>query len=272
MTFAPNGLLTLTTDFGMADGYVGAMKGAALSVAPALRLCDLAHGLPPQDVARAAATARAACPRFPAGTTHLVVVDPGVGTSRAAIVVLAGGHAFVGPDNGVLHPVAVALGGAVAARRIEAHRYVAPAPSATFHGRDVFAPTAAALASALLTFAAVGPPWAMRDLAAPRPRPEGEGLRGQIVTADRFGNLVSNISLEDLRALASPSRLRVVVGALDLPIVGTYGDVVAGAPLALVGSDGLLEIAVREGSALVSLALGPGSPVLVCVSGPSAGS
>ncbi|TNF36216.1 MAG: hypothetical protein EP329_05440, partial [Deltaproteobacteria bacterium] len=145
----PNGIVTLTSDFGTADGYVGAMKGVMTRIGPALRLHDIAHDVPAQDVSHGAGTLATASRWFPTGTVHLAVVDPGVGTDRAPVVVLAGGHAFVGPDNGLLVEAARVTArasrpegpaGPVSAWRIAAHPHLLPNRSSTFHGRDVFAP------------------------------------------------------------------------------------------------------------------------------------
>lgn len=266
--FEPNGFLTLTSDFGTSDGYVGAMKGVMLSISTAIRLHDVAHDVPPQDLVRGAATLASACPRFPPGTVHLAVVDPGVGTTRAAVVVVAGGHAFVAPDNGLVHEAVAALvaaGTKPTAYRIASHPYLAPAPSRTFHGRDVFAPTAAALAAGLVAPDAVGPevPIALAP-PAPEPAPVGGCLGATIVREDRFGNLVTNITAWHLSAWAGerPIVVRLPEGGV-LPLVRTFGDVPQGEALAFINSDDRLEIAVRDGSAGARLGLSRGSRVAV---------
>ncbi len=262
MSFQSNGLLTLTTDFGLRDGYVGAIKGAALSVAAEVRLVDIAHALPPQDVLHAARVVAAAAPRFPAGTVHVVVIDPGVGTARAPVALTAGGHAFVGPDNGLFSLAVEALGGVTACHRIGAHAYAAERPSATFHGRDLFAPTGAALAVGLLEVGDVGPPCQPTLVTAEAPTKVEDGqVAGRVVLVDRFGNLVTNIRSEELNALGDA--LVVSAGATVVGLSRTYGDVAVGEPVALVGSEGWLEIAVRDGSALDVLALGKGTTVVV---------
>lgn len=260
----PNGIVTLTTDFGTADAYVGAMKGVMLRVAPELHLHDLSHQIPPQDVAHGARLLRGACPWFPSGTVHLAVVDPGVGTDRPPVVVIAGGHAFVGPDNGLFSEVAAILGGGKA-RRIETTPALAPflppRISATFHGRDLFAPTAAALASGSLGFNAIG---AVHDLRAGAVRPErsreGDRLLGQVTHYDHFGNAVTDLSAAELGA----PPLRVILpDGTALPLSRTYGDVANGTTLALIGSEGFLEIAVAGGSARGAHGLAPGATVRV---------
>jgi len=261
MSFEPNGLLTLTSDFGQRDGYVGAMKGAALSVAPEVRLVDIAHDLPAQDVTHAARVLAASAPRFPRGTVHVAVVDPGVGTRRAPIAILAGGHAFVGPDNGLFSLAVEHLGGAAACHSIGAHAHVSPTPSPTFHGRDIFSPTGAALAAGLLQLDSLGPAHVPSLVRAERPSTgTPDRVEGQVVLVDRFGNLVTNIRVEDLAAHGAGGE--VVIGALTLPLSETYATVPVGDPVAVVGSEGWLEIAVRDGSALDVLGLGTGSPVI----------
>jgi len=264
--FVPNGIVTLTTDFGTSDGYVGAMKGVVLRHAPGLALLDIAHGIEPQNVSHGAAVLRAACPEFPAGTVHLCVVDPGVGTARAPMVVLAGGHAFVGPDNGLTALASAALGGVVEARRIDATGALASVlprvPSNTFHGRDVFAPTAAALASGHVAPADVGPPLDPTPLPQEPPVREADAVRGHVAYVDRFGNAVTNVSAEDLSSLDPDGRSAEAAGR-SIDLVATYGDVEEGRPCALVGSEGFLEIAIRAGNAAASLGLTTGSPVRI---------
>ena len=250
------GLLTLLSDFGTRDGYVGAMKGAALAIDPTLRLVDLAHDVPAQQVRAGAHALAAAAPWFPDGTTHLAVVDPGVGTPRAPIAVAAGGHLLVAPDNGLLELAGEALGGITEARVIGDHAYRAAAgvTSTTFHGRDVFAPTAAALASGRLSLDQVGP---ALDPATLVQLPETAPDEVQLV--DHFGNCVTGLDRAALAA-AGARAVRLPGGRL-VPIVQTYGDVARGAPLALVGSTGRLEVAVRDGSAAAELGLALGARV-----------
>ncbi len=265
--FSPCGLITLTTDFGPSDGYVGAMKGVILTRAPQIQIHDIAHAIAPQNVAHGAAALRTAAPWFPIGTVHVGVVDPGVGTARAGLLVLAGGHAFVGPDNGLFVPVADVLGGPDEVRRLDTAGALAsvvpPRLSATFHGRDVFAPTAAALADGSITPMEVGPP---HELAALEALPAvgdrtATGI-GQITHVDHFGNAITNIGAEELSG-PSDSPARVEVAGHTLEVVRTYGEVGEGSFCALVGSEGFLEIAVRGGSAAKALGIGPGTVVRV---------
>jgi len=243
-------IITLLTDFGTADGYVGEMKGVLLSRAPDLQLVDISHEIPPQDVERARLTVARVWRRFPEGTVHLVVVDPGVGSSRAALAVQSEGRYLVGPDNGVLSPALLAAN----ARAIEL-----PLPataSATFHGRDVFAPAAAALALGeridALGREAARP--IIRRTPEPVRRPDG-GIEGEIITVDRFGNAVTN--LVGLRGGT------ISAGGRTLAVRHTYSEVSDGDPVAVVGSTGFIEIAVRNGSAAEILGLGRGERVIL---------
>ena len=263
-SFSPSGIVSLTTDFGQQDGYVGAMKGVLLRIDRSLSLVDVAHDVSPQSVPQGAAAMAGACPWFPRGTVHVGVVDPGVGTARAGIVVLAGGHAFVGPDNGLFTAAAARLGGIQATYRIDGEErlsaFVSSQPSSTFHGRDLFAPTAGALATGQLTPAEIGPVHTPITIEAEPPRSDPDGLHGRITHVDRFGNAVSNIKAAHLSGEPT-SGCRVRVGSRDLPLVRTYGEVETGEACALFGSDGHLEIAVRDGDAAAHLELAVGTPI-----------
>jgi S-adenosylmethionine hydrolase len=242
-------IITLTTDFGTADGYVGAMKGviARLAGSPAPAIVDLAHDIPPGDIAHAAWVVATSTPEFPLGSIHVVVIDPGVGGARRVVVVRAAGRWYVGPDNGVFAYVAER---ATEAYAIENERFRAERVSRTFHGRDVFASTAAAIASGE-DAAAAGP---RIELAGRLPwGPRQPGL-GRVVHVDRFGNLISDLpEAEAGRA--------VTISGSTLPLVGTYSDVASGDLLAYIGSAGTVEIAVRDGRADRRLALARGALV-----------
>jgi len=241
-------IVTLTTDFGDRDGYVGAMKGVLLTRAPGVTLVDITHGVPPHDVVAAANALVDAAPHFPPGTVHLAVVDPGVGGARAAVVVAAGGHLFVGPDNGIFSLVAPRP---EAVHAIAQPEFRAAAVAATFHGRDLFAPAAARLALGAPAHAA-GPPVELRgrlDL------PPGES---RVVHIDRFGNLVTDIAGD----LPAATGFRIA-GQAIAGISQTYESVAPGELCAYVGSRGTIEIAVREGSAAARLGAARGSPVEV---------
>jgi S-adenosyl-L-methionine hydrolase (adenosine-forming) len=243
-------LITLLTDFGTADGYVGELKGVLATGAPEAEIVDIAHDLPPQDVETARLVVARYWRRFPQSTVHLIVVDPGVGTSRAAIAVASADRYLVGPDNGVLSPALLAPGARAVAVTTPAHA------SATFHGRDVFAPVAAALVRGvpLMELGAAYPSPTIRR--TPEPIRRGDGaLVGEIIAIDHFGNAITNcVGLHGGR---------VEVAGLVLPLVRTYGDATPGEVVALVGSSGLVEIAERNGSAAQRLKLQRGAPVVL---------
>jgi S-adenosylmethionine hydrolase len=252
------GLVTLTTDFGTQDGYVGAMKGVILSLSPYARIVDLTHAIPPQDVSAAAFALAQAAPYFPEGTVHVVVVDPGVGGDRHGVVVDDGRQRFVGPDNGVFE-LAVPL--PRAAYEITAPGFRRGTVAATFHGRDVFAPAAGRLSAGAQPEGAGALVELVGTLAAKKLHitKDGSHITGHVVHVDHFGNLIT-----DIPAARLPERARVRVGKLVLTrIVRTYADVPPGKPLAYVGSAATLELAVREGSAAKKLGMKMGSPVVV---------
>jgi S-adenosylmethionine hydrolase len=267
-TFTPNGIVTFTTDFGTRDAYVGAMKGVVLTIAPQLRIHDVAHDVEPQNVAHGGTVLRGACPWFPAGTVHLAVIDPGVGTARAPVVVLAGGHAFVGPDNGLFAAVAARLGGAHAAYRIDPTgvlaRHLPARPATTFAGRDLFAPVAALLAAGVIEPQAVGAAHVLTPPPAPAAaQRSGDAIAGELAYHDHFGNAITTITVEDVHTLGDG---RLVVRLPDeqrIAVHATYGDAAPGALLALIGSEGFVEIAVRDGSAQTRLGLAIGTTIRV---------
>jgi S-adenosylmethionine hydrolase len=242
-------VITLLTDFGTADGYVGEMKGVLLAGAPDATLVDITHEIPAQDVEAARLTLARVWRRFPAGTVHLVVVDPGVGTDRAALAVASDERFLVGPDNGVLSPALLITGSRVV-------RLDTPAnASSTFHGRDVFAPAAARLAAGVAIETLGSPVSQPRVRRTPEPRRTGDGaLLGEVISIDRFGNAITN--LVGMRTGA------VETAGLSLPLRRTYGEAPVGGPVAIVGSSGLIEIAVRDGNAARVLHLTRGTAVL----------
>ncbi len=257
----PSGIVTLLTDFGLDDPYVGIVKAVILGINPAARLVDLTHTIPPQDVLRGALALGAAYRFFPRGTVHLAVVDPGVGGSRRPLAVVADGHYFVGPDNGLLSPVLDAPG-TVAVALANAGYYRAPGAvvSRTFHARDIFAP-AAAHCSLGVPLARFGPP--VRRLVRlewPRPRRVGRRVVGQVLLADRFGNLLTNLAEADLPAPPGDCVLEAGGRRID-GIVGRYADRPVGALGAVVDSSGRVEVFVREDSARDRLGIAPGAAV-----------
>lgn len=260
---APSGIITLLSDFGLRDAFVGIMKGVALGVCPSARLVDLTHAVPPQAVSLGALLLRSAVPYFPAGTVHLAVVDPGVGSARDAVVVTTARGFLVGPDNGLLAPAAALLR-AQAIHRLTPTAYVPRPVSATFHGRDVFAPAAAHLAAGISPEALGEPVASLAPLALAEATVDATGgVRGEVVYVDHFGNLVTNIPAPALRAFRD-SAVSVRIGGMSVaPLHRTYADVAPGALLALIDSWDVLEIAVRDGSAAQILRAGIGAPVHV---------
>ena len=251
----PCGVVTLLTDFGLDDAYVGAVKGVVLGINPRARLVDLTHAVPPQDVRRAALLLEGAWRFFPRGTVHLAVVDPGVGGARRPIAVAAGGHYFVGPDNGLLG-FCFDLPGARGVV-LTAARYHRPPVSRTFHGRDVFAPVAAHCSRGV-RLSAFGPP--LRHpvhLARSEPRHRGRRVVGEVLLVDRFGNLLTSLRGRDLPGPADRGILRVA-GARIRGLAGTYAERPRGALGAVIDSSGRVEVFVREGSARRRLGAGAG--------------
>jgi hypothetical protein len=243
-------IITLTTDFGTVDGYVGEMKGILLSSGADVSVVDITHDIPPQDVERGRLTLARLWRRYPAGTIHVVVVDPGVGSSRRGLAIESDERFLIGPDNGVLSPALVVRG----ARVVELP--VSPTASRTFHGRDVFAPAAVAIARGEpldQLGRAVDDPIIHRTPEATR---RGDGaIEGQVIVTDRFGNAITN--LIGMRGGV------VEVDARLLAVRQTYAEVASGEPVAVVGSTGLIEIAVRDGSAAEALGLTRGAKVVL---------
>jgi S-adenosylmethionine hydrolase len=253
-------IVALITDFGARDHFVGVVKGVVLDRCPAAQLVDLAHELEPGDVTGGALLLWAAAPYFPATTVFLAVVDPGVGGARRPLCLVAGGRRFVGPDNGLLWPAAARFG-APQAFLLADPRYRLPAVSATFHGRDLFAPAAAALAAGVEP-AALGPP--VPDpvrLEFPRPRATATGVDGEILWVDRFGNLISNLAPADLDPLG-PGPFTFTLGTYRIAgPVPAYSAVAGGEPCVVLSSFGTFEVAVRDGNAARELAAGRGDPL-----------
>lgn len=259
----PGPIITLTTDFGDSSYYVGALRGVLLSLCPEARLVDITHHVAPFSPLEASFILSQACPRFPEGTVHLAVVDPGVGGLRLPIIVSTGGYRFVGPDNGLFTPF---FDGSEKVYRIR--EATDPLPSTTFHGRDLFAPVAARLAAGEAPESLGEPMGGVVRLSAPRPRREGRVLLGQILVTDHFGNLITNIHRRDLDPEAD--RFDVWVGATRVRgLARTYQDGVMGEALALIGSSGYLELAVVQGSAAAQLGVGRGERVRIAPATPS---
>lgn len=257
--FATPPLVALLTDFGTRDWYVGAMKGVMLARRPDLRMVDITHRIPHGDIT-AGAYALSQCWRcFPEGAVFLGVVDPGVGTPRRPVAVRAEGRSFVGPDNGLFSFLPQE---AREVRLLEHPSFAGPGRSTTFHGRDLFAPAAAALAGGL-PFEDAGA--SCDGLLALDPDPFTDSPASwQVVYVDHFGNAVTNLPAAEVDALSPHPPPRFGVGAASgIPLVQTYGDAAPGEVVALVGSTGYLEFAVNLGSAAQKLGLRPGDPVRI---------
>ncbi len=291
-------ILTLTTDFGQTDGYVGTMKGVILSRAPQAQLVDLSHEISPGDIATGAFVLYQSSRYFPQGAVHLAVVDPGVGTTRRPLALQTEQGFFVGPDNGlftyvlceaaaravgwlgtpesvpaILHPdfsLQEILASVSPDHLPKAYHLNNPAcwlagPSATFHGRDIFAPVAAHLASGMAP-ADLGTPLAPGALSllpplAPTRAPEA--IQGRVIICDRFGNIITNIAAGLVEAVGAMNSVQIRMGAhVFSGVQRTYGAVASGDPLALINSAGLLEVAVRDGNAAQALGVRVGEQVI----------
>lgn len=253
----PSGVISLLTDFGLSDPYVGVMKGVILREHAHARIVDLCHEVPAQDVRAGAFWLSRSYAYFPTGTVHVAVVDPGVGSDRAALLVLAHGQAFLGPDNGLLASLAAAPG--ASCRRLDPGALELAPLSRTFHGRDLFAPVAARLAAGALAPAAAGPEARVSvPSLLPAATELGEELHGEVIWVDHFGNALTNLEA------ARVSKHRALwLQSGQLPIVGTYAEAAPGQCVGLIGSFGVLEIAQRDGSAARALSLSRGCPVIL---------
>ncbi len=259
-------VITLLTDFGLSDPFVGVMKGVILGINPAAVIVDLCHGTRAYDPSEAAFILLSSYRYFPKGTIHVAVIDPGVGGPRRPILAACDGHLFIGPDNGLLAPLAEQAG-PLSVRAITADRHFLQPISATFHGRDVFAPVAAHLSLGAEPAGFGEPIDDYVRLALPRPSPRGaSSITGEILYIDRFGNLVTNIARADLELLAAGSPVTALLVQLtgrQVPIVAYYAQLPPGVPGAVVGSADYLEIFVNQGNASQFLGLGRGAEVVV---------
>lgn len=267
MTAGTRASISFLSDFGLADEWVAVCKGVILAIAPDVSIIDVSHEIPPFDVKKGALVLADAVPYLPKGV-HVAVVDPGVGTRRRSLVLeTVDGNLLVGPDNGLLAYAAQVLGGVSRTVEITDERYLRPSRCQTFHGRDVFAPAAAHLATGVsieklgpsVDPATIGgPPW-------PEPRAENHSIVCEIIDVDRFGTIRLNAGPAQLEALGvdttHPLNLAFGHHELGLPIVGTYGDVSVGGPLLLFDSSNLLCLALNQASAAARYDLGVGDKV-----------
>ncbi|MEX0723051.1 MAG: SAM-dependent chlorinase/fluorinase [Gracilimonas sp.] len=255
-------IITLTTDFGLQDHYVSAMKAVMLGIAPNVRFVDISHEIPPQDIMAGAWVVRNTAFLYPPNTVHLVVVDPGVGTSRHPVVLKVKDQYFVGPDNGIFSLFFNEYD--YEAYKLNNITYWREGVSKTFHGRDVFAPVAAHLSNGV-ELKELGEPieelvtyhWAV-------PIADKDGLQGWVVHIDRFGNLVTNISEELIEDHLKKKNVKIYVGNTMLnKIVSTFGDVEEGEPAAFIGSSGMLEIGINKGNAGRMLSVDKGAQISI---------
>ncbi|MFI2713225.1 S-adenosyl-l-methionine hydroxide adenosyltransferase family protein [Micromonospora sp. NPDC018662] len=252
--------VSLTTDYGLADGFVAACHGVLARLAPSARVIDVTHLVPPADVRRGAAVLAQTVPYLPVGV-HVGVVDPGVGTARRGIALATPGGLLVGPDNGLLLPAAAALGGVTAAVELTNPAWLAPAVSRTFHGRDVFAPVAArlALGARLVEAGPAVDPAELVRLPEPVVRIDAAGFDAEVLTVDHFGNV--QLAAPGTLLDGLPARVRVA----GRPAVHgrTFGDAAPGGLVVFADSAGLVAVAVHTGRAVDLLGVGPGDPVAV---------
>ncbi len=261
--FEPSGVITLTTDFGHKGPFVATMKGVMLSRFPEARIINLTHETVVHWPAEAGFWLQRSYQYFPQGTVHVAVVDPGVGTRRDIITLMHDGHAFIAPDNGLLAPMINDASDAIVHKLDDSamERFELPTPSATFHGRDIFAPLGAEMAAGRLKPWEIGPPtsdvvpsWVDEPIAT-RSR-----VSGLVIAVDNFGNLITNIDQSLLERFAQPT---VNIAGHQLELRRTYGDVTPGDYLALINSFGVLEIARAEKNASDGLGVERGAPVVV---------
>lgn len=254
-------IITLTTDFGDRDGYVASMKGVIHSIAGPVNIIDISHNISPQDLMEAGFVLRNSIPYFPDNTIHLVVVDPGVGTHRRAVAVKTSRHTFVAPDNGLLSllieeesPTIVELD--------NQNFWRSQGTSATFHGRDIFAPAAAHLASGVTIDKLGSTVDSLTPMHWALPISDREGIQGWVVHVDRFGNCITNIPREMVAGSQANRSVKCYAGTAILKDIRfTYGNVAPGEPIALYNSSDQLEIAINQGNASQLLNLEKGSRV-----------
>ena len=256
------------TDFGLKDGNVGVMKGVIWGICPEARIADVTHLIGPQNLPEAALVLARSAPYFPDGTIHLVVVDPGVGTERRPMAARLGGGYYVGPDNGIITlwlERALARGDPCEFVALDRPEYWLPEVSHVFHGRDIFAPTAAHLAAGV-PLLELGTPFSDPvQLHLPKPTRGKDGWRGEVIHIDHFGNIASNIRREQLaEAFARKTQLVVRLGNTRIEgLVDTFGEREAGAIIALMGSTGNLIVSVVNGDAAFRLGAQVGDPIEV---------
>lgn len=253
-------VITLTTDFGLQDYYVSAMKAVMLGIAPDARLIDISHDIPSQDIMAGSWTLKNSAMLFPANTVHTVVVDPGVGTDRNPVALQVSDQYFVGPDNGIFSLLTEQRD--FDAVRLTNKEYWRKKPSNTFHGRDIFAPVAAHLSQGV-ALEDLGDP--IDDLVTYRwtvPIADKDGLEGMVIHIDKFGNLITNIEASLLEDVIGSKSVKIYVGNTILDeIATTFGQVTEGEPVAYIGSSGMLEVGINKGNAEEMLGVQKGAQI-----------
>lgn len=258
-------IVTLTTDFGTNDHFVGAVKGVILDIVPEAAIVDISHAVQAFDVLDGALTISQTYSYFPTGTVHLIVVDPGVGTTRRPIIASSDGYHFVAPDNGVLSMV-YAREERMTVRHVTAEHYFRQPISNTFHGRDIFAPVAAYLAKLVDSHKFGDEIQDYVRFAAPKPKPAGDNrIRAVVLKVDRFGNLITNVTPDDLPVLfAGKSGFKIAVGNKEITeIRSAYAEGAPGEVFGILGSMGYLEIVANRAAAAQLTGAGKGSEVSI---------
>lgn len=254
--------ITLTTDFGLQDYYVGAMKAVMFSIAPESRLIDISHEIPSQDIMAGSWILQNSALLYPPGTVHTVVVDPGVGTDRIPVALQVDDQLFVGPDNGIFSLLTEDKD--FKAIRLTNKEYWRDNPSTTFHGRDIFAPVAAHLSRGV-DLQELGDP--IEDLVTYRwtkPIADKDGVEGMVIHIDKFGNLITNITAPQFKEVTEGKNVKIYVGNTILEkIVETFGKVTEGEPAAYIGSSGMLEVGINKGSAEKMLGVQKGAQISI---------
>ncbi|MDZ7716329.1 MAG: SAM-dependent chlorinase/fluorinase [Balneolaceae bacterium] len=253
-------VITLTTDFGLQDYYVSAMKAIIMGIAPDARIVDVSHDIPSQDIMAGSWVLKNSAMLFPKDSVHLVVVDPGVGTERNPIALRIEDQLFVGPDNGIFS--LLTEGKDFEAVRLSNKKYWGSKSSNTFHGRDIFAPVAAHLSTGV-KLQDLGEP--VDELVTYRwavPIADKDGIQGWVIHIDKFGNLVTNVSEELIEEAIQNKSTKIYVGNTILDeIVTTFGSVAEGEPAAFIGSSGMLEIGINKGNAKEMLGVQKGAQI-----------
>ncbi len=255
-------IITLTTDYGTSDHLVGTLKGVILNINPEAKIVDINHHVAPYDVLDGALSIGAAYRYFPARTIHVVVVDPGVGTQRRPLLVAGETQYFIAPDNGVLSMV-YEKEASVSVRHITADHYFLNPISSTFHGRDIFAPAAAWLSKGSQTASFGEEVTDYVRFALPKPKASGNALKGVVLRVDNFGNLMTNLTMEDLPpAMTAEGKIKLHIDGKEVrQLAQTYAQGAPGEPFAIPGSSGFLEISLHKGNAARALGVHRGAEV-----------